>query len=125
METWNGCESGLVYFQMIPITVSQINEKKIFENRTPGGKKKKMAAIANIKKMELESVSNKARLSLSYLKDNAVDESSFSDKKFCSSYKIVSNDIFRQSIKIKDENWIKELLSGCDFYVEAIKQNNF
>lgn len=30
-----------------------------------------------------------------------------------------------QAIKIKDENWIKELLSGCDFYVEAIKQNNF
>ena len=125
LEVRKDNRSGLLFSQMIPITLGQIFGRKTYENKTPVGSEKRKIAINNIKKLDLESVSEKARPSLKYLKEHGVNEFSFCNKDFCSSYKIVSGDILKQTIKIKDQKLElinRKALNYLNLYIEYSKQ---
>lgn len=99
LDTQRKCDCGLLFGQMIPITVNQVLEKKGADRYVPRDETKREIVVENLWFSGCDNLPEKAHASFNYLKKQArgYGLSIFQDKQFQQSYKIVANEIYKKT----------------------------
>lgn len=120
------CETALIYSQMIPITIKQIDSLKESEDMVPYKFDEKQAVLYNLKTMDSERVPEKVRQDfISMKKLTYAKFDIFQNKFFREKYSKVADGIFQEAIRVKDkmyDNILKKAQNYLSTYEAFRKQ---
>ena len=120
------CETALIYSQMIPITIEQIDSLKESEDMVPYKFDEKQAVLYNLKTMDSERVPEKVRQDFISMKKLAYAKFDiFQNKFFREKYSKVADGIFQEAIRVKDkmyDNILKKAQNYLSTYEAFRKQ---
>ncbi|MCM1403960.1 MAG: hypothetical protein NC133_00400 [Prevotella sp.] len=127
LEAWKDCESGLVFSQMVPITNAQIDNVKAAESNIPVDDKKRRAILCNVRDRDSDKIPVKAQPAFNFLKkmvNSKIDV--FSNPNFKKAYRTVADEIFRETIRIKNQKFeliTKKAENYLRYYVGFLQQS--
>jgi hypothetical protein len=119
IETRLGCDRGLLFGEMLPITAEHILSKKEADKQISYDETTQQIIIQNLMFRKEDSIPEKARPSFRYLQKQALHYgmSAIGDKQFKQSFRIVAEAIHNETIKIKNEKFEK-IVGKAQNYLE-------
>jgi hypothetical protein len=119
IETRRGCDRGLLFGEMLPITPEQILGKKEADKLISKDEEIREVIIQNLMFRKEDSIPERGRPSFRYLQRQALHYgmAAMDDKQFQQSYRIVAQAIHNETIKEKNEKFDK-IVSKAQNYLE-------
>ena len=105
LDTRSNCDCGLLFGQMVPITINFVAEKKGADKYVPRNEAKQDIVFKNLCFSNGDNIPEDVKSNFQkcqYLM-RRFGMSSFENKDFQNSYKIVANRIFEETLKLKDK----------------------